>query len=323
MSDSNPADLSQGQILGGNAAGGILGAIGAAQAGAAANSDYQNALSNYNNVLNEAQKQNFQVQLQQAGMTNYNPAVLQNSVQMAPNAAANLGPNQQVMAQQMANNANLQGVSQSGYTPEMMAAYNQMQQSNNANAQATMKSGMQSAAARGMGASGATQGALAAQAAQSGLNAANTAAGNIAAQGFQNKLAAMGQLGSLSNAQQSQLSGLAAQQAQMTNQYNTTGTTLNADIAARNVAAQNQQQNLQTNAANQFSQYNTGIANQQAMQNDVTAQQQAIADQLAASGGAANAYGNMAGATSSAIKGEASGIGSALSSGVAGLLGMV
>ena len=297
-------------------AGSLIGAAAQNQGSGQANSAYANALSNYNNVINQADPRNFQVQLSQAQLANYNPAVTQNAVQMAPNAAANLGPNANVMAQQQANNQMLQGVAKSGYTPEMMAAFNQMQQSNNSNATAQIKAAQQSAAARGMGASGQALAASANAASQVGLNAANTATGNMAAQGFQNKMAAMGQLGALTNAQQAQLSGLAAQQAQMTNQYNQAGTTLNADIGMQNVARQNAQQNLQTGAQQQNYNMNTGIANNQAMQNQVNANQMSVQDRLAASGGASNQYGNVA--RNSA--GNSAAMGAAMSQGVGALL---
>ena len=258
------------------------------QGNQAAASTLTNSMSSFNNLASSISPADLQVALQQAGMTNYNPAVLQAGVNVAPSAYQNLGPNSQVMSQQMANNAALQGVASSGYTPEMLAAYNQMQNATNAQAQSNMAAIQQQQAARGLGSSG-NDLALRMQAAQNATNAANTSTQQIAAQGFQNKLAAMQQLGSLTNAQQAQLSSLAAQQAQGLQQNSQYGTTLNADIASRNVAAQNQQQNLQTGTANQFSQFNTGIANQQAMQNEVNSKQQAFNDKLGALSGAEKA----------------------------------
>ena len=308
-SDSSTGKLTTTQKLLGTAASGLIGGYFGNQGNQAANQTLSGSLNALNNLSNSIDPSKLQVALQQAQLTNYNPAVLQAGVNVAPSAYQNLGPNQQIMAQQMANNQSLQGVSQSGYTPEMMSAYNQMLNSSNANAQSQMASIQQQQAARGMGSSG-NDLALRMQAAQNATNAANTATGQIAAQGFQNKLAAMSQLGSLTNAQQAQLSSLAAQQAQGLQQNSQYGTTLNADIAARNVAAQNSQQNLQTGAANQFSQFNTGIANQQAYQNQVNAQQQSYNDKLSALNGAAKAAENSAKGQSEAGKSLGNSLGS-------------
>lgn len=308
-------DLSSIAGMGSNLASSVLGNAGSNAGLSNAQGTYQGVMNAYGNILSQADAKNLQVALQQAQMNNYSPAMLQAQANVAPSAFQNVGPNQQILAQQMGNNAALQGVAQSGYTPEMMSAYNNMLNNTNANFQSQLAGIQQNQAARGMGSSGASL-AMQANAAQSALNNAATASGNIAGQGFQNKLAAMSQLGGLTNAQQSQLSQLGLAQAQGLQQNAQYGTTLNADIAAQNVARQQQQANLETGGLNQFALTNTDIANRQAMQNAVNSKIQAANIGLAAAGGMGNAASGIAGAQIG--QGKNSG---AMAGSVAGTLG--
>lgn len=307
--------LGQGPEGGNNAA--LLSSLIGANAGtastnagqAASQGTYQNAWNNYQNLYNQANPANLQVALNQAQMTNYSPAYMQSTPNMGASAFQNVGPNQDILNQQMANNAQLQQVSKSGFTPEMMAAYNSMLNSNNASLQSNLAGIQQSQAARGMGSSGASL-ALKENANQAALNNASTASQNIAGQGFQNKLAAMNQLGGLTNAQQSQLSNIALQQASGLQQNQQFQNKLVSDIAAQNVARQQQQANLQTQSANQFSQSNNAIANQQAYQNMVNNRIQAATMANQAAGGMLNAGKGISQAqiNQGAIQGTAQGI---------------
>lgn len=264
---------------------GTLGALPQTQAGYNnAENGYRNALGNYQNIYGAAASSPLQVQLQQAAMTNYSPAYLQTTPTVGAGAFQNVGPDQAVQQQQMQNNAMLQGVAQSGYTPEMMAAYNQMLNGTNSNLQSQLQGIMQNQAARGMGSSGASL-ALRENANQAALNNSSQQAGQIAGQGFQNKLAAMGQLGGLTNAQQGQLMSGALQKAQGLQNQEQFGTKLTSDIAGQNVARQQNQANLQSQLANQMAQFNAGIINQQQMQNNVQSIIQRSGIQQAAAGG--------------------------------------
>ena len=261
----------------------------------AAQNMYGSAMQNYQNIYNSMNPQDLQVALQQANMTNYNPAVLQSAVATQPSAFQNVGLNQPLTAQQQSANAALNSMATGGATPQQLAAMNAMQNQTNAQLQSNLAGIQQSAAARGMGGSGQAM-AMRAQAAQGATNQANAGAQSINAQLAANKMAGLQALESSLAGQQNQYVNTALAQAQGLQQNNQYGTTLNANIAGQNVAAQNAQQNLQTQGANQFSQYNTGIANQQNLQNQVNSKLQSAQAKQAAAGGVLNATGGAANA---------------------------
>jgi hypothetical protein len=296
--------------------GGIIGNNQAAGQQAAAGQDIQTALQNYQNinVPTIAEQQWNLAQEQAAGTLSPQAAT---AAQMGPNALANITTNPAYTTAQQQQLAALQQLGQGGMTAQERQNLIQSQQAAAGNAQAQNAAILQGMAARGVGGSGAQ---LAAQLSAS-QNAANQGASNANATNAmaqQNALGAMTGAGGLASQLQQTQFGQQAAVAQAQNAINQFNTMNQQNTGMYNTQAQNQAQAQNLANAQNISNTNVGLQNQ-AQQHNTGLYQQQYGNQMQQAGAEAGVLGaqsqynqNQANAT----RGEWSGIGSAVGSGI-------